>query len=198
MKKLERSLFLQSADIVAPLILGWELVHESSKGLVSGRIIETEAYLGSDDPACHASRGMTPRNTPMFEPGGISYVYFIYGMYHCFNIVTGPKGSGEAVLIRALEPIQGVELMRKRRGREDMKELCSGPGKLCMAMGISPDHNDHPLWKRPLFLKPSPSLPSEQVGVSSRIGISAGADLELRFFEKGHPGISKRQASRKH
>lgn len=191
MKILKRSFFSLPADEAAPQLLGCELVHETPNGPVSGRIIETEAYLGRDDPACHAARGKTPRNAPMFERGGVSYVYFIYGMYHCFNVVTGPEGSGEAVLIRAVEPVQGIDRMSRNRGRSRLKDLCSGPGKLCIALEITPDHNLHPLNRRPLYIRERPESFNSPIARSGRIGINAGAELQLRFYLSGHSGLSR-------
>jgi DNA-3-methyladenine glycosylase len=165
--------------------------------------VETEAYL-CDDAACHASRGETKRNRAMFGPAGRSYTYLIYGMYRCFNVVTGPVGIGEAVLIRALEPLEGLELMALRRGAREPKALCSGPGKLVIALGISelPDGSD--LRKGPLWVAEPPVRKSSakagdgkaeaaaKIQVTTRIGISKDAHLPLRFYLDGNPWISKK------
>ena len=137
----EQSFYGRHTVSVARDLLGYKLVHRSPEGMTAGLIVETEAYL-QGDPACHANRGMTPRNRPMFGPPGHAYVYFIYGLYFCFNVVSGPVGVGEAVLIRALEPQDGIELMQQRRGRTKISELCSGPAKLVQAMGIGRQHNN--------------------------------------------------------
>jgi DNA-3-methyladenine glycosylase len=179
---------------VARDLLGTVLVHETPAGLAAGRIVETEAYL-RDDPACHASRGMTPRNAPMFGPPGRAYIYFIYGMYHCFNVVTAPKGVGEAVLIRALEPVDGFSLMEKRRRTDDPRKLCSGPGKLVLALGITPDLNGASLLRGPLRILPPESYPWEgarRIEVTTRVGISVAAELPLRFYLAGNPFISRK------
>lgn len=153
-------------------LLGSVLVHESPRGRTSGVIIETEAYL-QGDPACHAYRGRTERNAAMFGPPGSAYIYFIYGMHHCFNVVTRP---GEAVLIRALDPLEGIDLMEERRRR---KPLCDGPAKLVRAMGIGPELNGHDLGHPPLYLHHRPNR--RKVHVSTRIGISRGRELPYRF-----------------
>ena len=124
----------------AQALLGAVLWHKTDDGITAGRIVETEAYVFGD-PACHASRGMTLRNAVMFGSPGKAYIYFIYGMYHCFNVVTRPKGMGEAVLIRALEPLEGIELMQQRRKKHDVRHLCNGPCKLVIALGIQRDQN---------------------------------------------------------
>ncbi len=173
---------------VARKLLGSLLVHETAEGRTAGRIVETEAYL-AEDPACHASRGKTKRNAMMFGPPGYAYIYFIYGMYHCFNVVTGREGVGEAVLIRALEPVEGVELMRKRRKRDD--QLCNGPGKLVIAMGIERGQNGHFLSQAPLYLE-SDQRP-KRIVVTTRIGIKEAAELPLRFYIDGNEHVSKRQ-----
>lgn len=180
---------------VARRLLGAILLHESPDGVAAGRIVETEAYL-RNDPACHAARGRTPRNAPMFGPPGRSYIYLIYGMYRCFNVVTAPEGVGEAVLIRALEPVEGVDLMVRRRGTVKERDLCSGPGKLVMALGLDPSHNDVDLREGPLRLLPADSHPWKgpkgRIHVTTRIGITQGADLPLRFYLWGNPFISRK------
>jgi DNA-3-methyladenine glycosylase len=130
------SLLLDDSLKSAKSLLGYKLVHQTSDGLTSGIIVETEAYH-QDDPASHTYRGQTARNAVMFGPPGYAYIYFTYGMHYCFNVVTGPKGSGQAVLIRALEPTDGIELMRRRRGMNAELQLTNGPAKLVQAMAIS-------------------------------------------------------------
>lgn len=158
---------------IARGLLGSVLVHESKHGLTSGVITETEAYL-QGDPACHAYSGRTARNAPMFGPSMTAYIYFIYGMHHCFNVVTRP---GEAVLVRALEPLDGVDLMESRRGRHPLSD---GPAKLVQAMGITLDMNEHDLSKKPLYIVDRPS--GADIQVSTRIGITKGAKLPYRFY----------------
>ena len=132
---LDRSFFARDARTVARDLLGKQLVHNYRGYRMSGRIVETEAYLGARDSASHAFRGQTKRNAPMFGPAGVAYVYFIYGMYHMFNVVTGVVGKPEAVLIRSLEPLEGQAEMQKRRGR-GRSGLTDGPGKLSQALGV--------------------------------------------------------------
>ncbi|MBI5363469.1 MAG: DNA-3-methyladenine glycosylase, partial [Planctomycetes bacterium] len=141
MKRLGARFFAREASTVAHALVGKLLVHRTREGTCSGRIVETEAYLSAGDAASHAHRGPTPRNASMFAAGGTAYVYRIYGVHLCFNVVTGPTGSGEAVLVRALEPLRGVELQRTRRGIADLRALCSGPGKLVQALGIRREHD---------------------------------------------------------
>lgn len=177
---------------VARSLLGTILVHYSPAGLTSGLIVETEAYLSRDDPACHAARGRTKRNAAMFGPPGRAYVYFIYGNHYCFNVVTGREGMGEAVLVRALEPVKGLALMRERRGSgQKDKNLTSGPGKLCQAMGINRKHDGSSLLEHPLFIVAGNPVQDEMIGVSSRIGISRGQDRLLRYFVRGNPFLSR-------
>jgi len=159
-------------------------------GDLKGKIVETEAYLYRDDPACHASRNRTARNEAMFGPAGNIYVYLIYGMYHCMNIVSGKTNEGEAVLIRALEPIQGMDLMRERRGTAKIENLCNGPGKLAQAFGITKEHNNLSLLSgREMQLHDSSEKP--EVQVSGRVGLTVGRELQLRFFIKGNRFVSK-------
>jgi len=182
---------------VARSLLGCVLVHDSPEGRAAGRIVETEAYLSHKDPASHAYRGQTPRNTAMFGHPGNAYIYFIYGMYYCFNVVTGPHGVGEAVLIRALEPIEGVPLMQKRRNTDVARNLCSGPGKLVLALGILPSHNHASLLAGALHVEAPEAFglrkcSPRKIVVAPRIGITAAADLPLRFYERGNAYVSRK------
>lgn len=186
---LPRSFYARSTVDVAKELLGAYLVHMAPEGTAAGRIVETEAYI-QGDPACHAFRGMTPRNRVMFGPPGYAYVYFIYGMYYCFNVVTASAGVGEAVLIRALEPAAGVSLMRARRGRERRSELCGGPAKLVQAMGINKEHNGADLTAVPLVICRGEK--TEDIVTTTRIGIREEAPLPLRFYLKDSPFISKK------
>ncbi|MCL2367768.1 MAG: DNA-3-methyladenine glycosylase [Oscillospiraceae bacterium] len=135
--RLTRAFFAQDTVTVARELLGTRLVRREADGTITaGVIVETEAYCGYADPACHSYKGSTERTRAMFGPKGHAYIYLIYGMYNCFNITSGPPGEPEAVLIRALEPVEGIDLMEVRRGQSKPRALCSGPGKLCMAMDI--------------------------------------------------------------
>lgn len=176
---------------VAKKLLGTYLIHQTPQGTTVGKIVETEAYLSCDDPACHAARGMTKRNAPMFGPAGTAYVYKIYGLYHCFNVVTNREGVGEAVLIRALEPVEGIPLMQERRGKTVLKELCSGPAKLVTALGITVDLNGSSLIEGPLKIGYS-GRRDFAIVTTTRIGINVGADLPLRFYIAGNKFISKK------
>ncbi|MCL2190886.1 MAG: DNA-3-methyladenine glycosylase [Treponema sp.] len=185
MRPLGRGFFARPTVDLARALLGKRL----ECGGLEGRIVETEAYLYRDDPACHAGRGRTARNEPMFGPAGNIYVYLIYGMYHCMNIVSGKTGEGEAVLIRALEPIRGIELMRERRGTAKLENLCNGPGKLTRAFGITKEHNNLSLLGGgELRLLDDGERP--EIQASGRIGLSVGGELQLRFFVKGNRFVS--------
>ncbi len=175
---------------LAKQLIGCTLVHESSEGRTSGIIVETEAYL-QGDPACHAYRKKSARNAPMFEGAGVTYVYLIYGMHHCVNIVTGGEGIGEAVLIRALEPTEGIELMQDRRRTKDLRNLCSGPAKLVQAMGITMDFNFLPIDSE-IFYCLSSQLTDYQLVTTTRIGITQGVDLPYRFYVGGNRFVSRR------
>jgi DNA-3-methyladenine glycosylase len=184
------SFYGRDTSTVARELLGHILVSKNSEGMTSGRIVETEAYL-QNDPACHAAKGVTKRNRAMFGPPGCAYIYLIYGMYYCFNVVTREQGIGEAVLIRALEPLDGIELMKKRRGRGKLTELCSGPGRLVQAMGIDKDLNGQDLTGNGLFICAAGEGGHEIVN-TTRVGISEGKELPLRFYVAGNPNVSKR------
>jgi len=168
-------------------LLGSLLVSTAAGVEASGVIVETEAYLGRDDPASHAFRGRTPRNEAMFGPPLTLYVYVSYGVHHCSNVVTGEDGEAGAVLVRALDPVSGREVMASRRGRAG--DLCSGPGRLSQALGITMRHNRHDLSRSPIRLVARPPVPDAEVGTSGRIGVSRAAERPLRFFVKGHPAV---------
>ena len=176
--------------MVARELLGCVLVTVRDGVRTSGRIVETEAYLGVGDPASHSHRGPSMRNAPMFLHGGHAYVYMIYGMYWCFNVVSGDEGEGEAVLIRAVEPLEGIEAMRARRGdrvRRD-RDLANGPGKLVIALGIGPEHNNADLFSDPrVWLEAGETVPDALVRRTPRIGISRGVEHEWRYVA-GDPG----------
>lgn len=186
---LPQEFYLQDAAQVAEQILGKTLVHETKSGRLSGTIVEAEAYLSRDDPGCHAARGKTKRNAFMFAQGGVAYVYFIYGMYYCFNVVTGQEGRGEAVLIRAAAPLEGVSLMAQNRGRQDPLNLLSGPGKLCQAFQIDLTLNGQSLQERPLFMAEGEKPP--RVTVTTRIGLNLGKEKLLRYYVTGSPFVSR-------
>ena len=182
---------VQDVAVVARSLLGARLVSTVDDVTTAGVIVETEAYLGGDDPASHAATrvGRTERNAAMFGPAGRAYVYRIYGMHWCVNVVTGPKDVPQAVLVRALDPLEGREEMVRRRGRADA--LTSGPGRLCQALGITGALYGHDLGRPPLELRAGWSVPDAEVGVSGRIGVKAAADWPLRFFVRGNPSVSK-------
>jgi DNA-3-methyladenine glycosylase len=181
---LGKKFFNQPTVSLAKALLGKYLAFKNMKGI----IVETEAYLFRDDPGCHASRGLTARNAPMFEEAGRAYVYLIYGMYHCLNIVSGKKGEGEAVLIRALEPVTGTDVMRKRRGTKKTENLCNGPGKLTQAFGITRRQNNLSLLSGDFRIYDSKIKP--EISTSTRIGLSDGKELQLRFFITGNRFVS--------
>ena len=197
---LPQSFYKPSAEIVAPLLLGHWLIRNTPEGPCGGPIVETEAYL-INDPACHAAPGQTNRNRAMWEMGGRSYVYLIYGYHFCFNAVCRPPGIAEAVLIRALEPAMGENLMRARRPVSEIRNLTNGPAKLCAAMNINRalDRVDLCDANSPLFIARNPSLKKflrnrGPIVKTTRIGISKAAELPLRFYLDGSSFISKRAA----
>lgn len=176
---------------LAPDILGKILVRKIRGKILSGRIVEIEAYIGND-PASHAARGMTDRNRVMFEDGGISYVYFTYGMHFCFNIVTERKGFPAAFLVRALEPIEGIDSMKESRGTNDIRNLTNGPAKLCQAMQIDRKLNGVKLDGAKLFLADDGFVvQAKDIGRSTRIGIKVGTDKMWRFFLKNSGFVSR-------
>jgi DNA-3-methyladenine glycosylase len=178
-------------EMVARELLGSIIECTTDGGMTRARIVETEAYTGPDDPACHAAAGLTPRTQHLFGPPGMSYVYFIYGMYWCFNAVTRERGHGAAVLVRAAHPVAGLALMHRRRPavrRE--RDLTNGPGKLCMAMGITGAMHGMSLRRRPIVLRAGEPVQDADVVVTPRIGISQAADWPLRYFVRDDPYVS--------
>ena len=177
---------------VARDLLGATLVCETADGIAGGRIVETEAYLGPHYDACHGVFGLTPRTEKLFGSPGTAYVYFIYGVHWCFNTVTMPKGHPSAVLVRALEPTIGVDLMRTRRpaAKRDI-DLTNGPGKLCQALGIDRSHDGMSLQRGPITIRRGDAVPDASVLVSPRIGITRAADWPLRWFVRDNPFVSR-------
>lgn len=178
------------AEEVAPRLLGCELVRELDGELLIGRIVETEAYH-QDDAASHSYRGQTPRASVMFGRAGHLYVYFTYGMHYCCNVVTGVMGEGSAVLIRALEPIQGEATMSRYRRGLAGAQLTNGPAKLCQAMNIAKPLNGHNLANAPLQLNVLAPIPQTEIAQTTRIGISKSKDLQWRFYVKNNTYVSK-------
>jgi DNA-3-methyladenine glycosylase len=183
-KKLGRKFFARSVHAVAPDLIGVTLLF----GGVGGRIVEVEAYHHTD-PAAHSYGGETARNAVMFGPPGYAYVYRSYGIHWCLNFVCEPKGSAAAVLIRALEPTAGLAAMRRRRGLVEPRLLCSGPGRLCQALGINHDHNGFALDQAPFELRARTSEPEVAVGL--RIGITKAAEYPWRYGLKGSRFLSR-------
>jgi len=186
---LQRSFYRRSTVEIARNLLGKVLVH----GPAAGIIVETEAYLGGDDLAAHSSRGITPRTRVIFGPPGHAYVYFIYGMYECLNLVTEPEGTPGCVLIRALDPLAGVGVMKQRRPHaRGVQDLASGPGKLTLAMGITRALNGADVTAGPLLVRQLRREPPFDIQVTPRIGIRNCADWPLRFVIAGNPSVSRR------
>lgn len=184
-----------NTEEVARKLLGHYLCRHSAEGLVSGIIVETEAYLSENDDACHASRGIGKRNAVMFGPPGKAYVYLIYGCYFCFNVVTGPEGTGEAVLVRAVEPVEGRFLMQRRRGQPTSRSsLADGPGKLCQAFAIDQSFNGHDLQEKPLYLSENRAVNDDmEIIATPRIGVTLAAEKPLRFIIRGNKYLSRRE-----
>lgn len=184
--------YARDTELVARDMLGMLLQCRTADGITSGRIVETEAYVGEHDAACHAAAGLTARTAPLYERPGIAYVYFIYGMYWCFNAVTRAKGLPSAVLVRAIEPVAGLGLMRQRRphARRD-RDLTNGPGKLCLALGIDGSMNRNSLQRGSLVVREYDSYADSAVVVTPRIGIRHAADWPLRWIVRGNEFVSK-------
>lgn len=196
---LKSDFFTQETSQVAVELLGQTLVRNLGKNqFLKGKIVETEAYLGFKDSSCHSFSGkITKRTEVMYRQGGCSYVYFTYGMYHCFNVITSKAGQPEAVLIRALEPLTGVEIMKRNRKTKNVDNLTNGPGKLCQALQITRDLNALPLngENHQLYLERGENIPQSQIAASHRIGLSSLKDScywPLRFYIKNNLFVSRR------
>jgi len=200
-RTLPREFYARPTLDVARDLIGKVLVHDTPAGLASGIIVEAEAYIGESDPACHAAPGPTRRNAPLYGPPGFAYVYLNYGIHYLVNAVTEPAGSPAAVLLRALEPLDGEVLMRRRRARIagraaaslDGAELCRGPGNLTRALGISLRQNQRDLTGSALRIEDR-SLPPRAVAWSRRIGINVGVASEWRVHAVGSAAVSGKMA----
>jgi DNA-3-methyladenine glycosylase len=194
---LPRNFYIRPVLKVAKDLLGKVLIKKVGNRVFAGRIIEVEAYDGKLDKASHSFNGKTKRNEVMFNEGGYFYVYFTYGAHFCCNVVTGKRNNGEAVLIRAVEPLLGINKMIENRfGRElksekEIYNLTSGPGKVCKAFGFNKEYSGLDLTSSSVFIINQPKLKKNTIGVSKRIGITKSVSLPWRFFEIGNPYLSK-------
>ena len=197
-KKLPRKFYTREVKTVAKDLLGKILVRKDGSSILAGRIVEVEAYDGNVDEAAHTFIGKTKRNEIMFNEGGYFYVYFTYGAHFCCNVVTGKKDHGTAVLIRAIEPIKGLnKLIKNRFGRKLLNEkerfnLTSGPGKVCQAMGINRSHYGIDLTKDKIFILDAPKISKNKVVKAKRIGIKKSVELLWRFYIKENPYVSRK------
>ena len=195
---LPRDFYNRDTEIVAQEMLGAIIECSTPDGIASAMIVETEAYVGEHDLACHAAAGLTKRTEPLYGPPGLSYVYFIYGVHWCFNAVTREAGLPSAVLVRAAEPVGGVALMRARRGDKPAAiGLTNGPGKLCEALGINGSHNGLMLQRKPLVIREGSRVSGSEIETTPRIGISRAVDWPLRYFIRGNPYVSRFPRARK-
>ena len=197
-KKLAQNFYTRELHKVAHDLLGKIFVRKKSGKLYAGRIVEVEAYDGSIDEAAHTFRGKTKRNEVMFNTGGLLYVYFTYGMHFCCNVVTGKENEGKAILIRAIEPVEGIDLMmlnrysKKELSRSKLINLTNGPAKICQAFEIERKENGTDLTGDEIFICNAPKVPSINMAVSPRIGIKKSVDLPWRYYIKDNPFVSKK------
>jgi DNA-3-methyladenine glycosylase len=188
-RKLPRSFYNRPTLKVARDLLGSVITFRTKQTSLSACIVEVEAYIGQDDPACHAARGLTERNRVMFGRPGFSYIYFIYGMYNCFNIVTEREGFPAAVLLRAAEPVDGIESMRARSPKSEIEQVLSGPGKFCRSFGLTRDHSGVDLTGNTLYLTEGEGKPGRIV-ITPRIGIRTGTELPYRLYLADSQAVS--------
>jgi DNA-3-methyladenine glycosylase len=181
----------RETEQIARDLLGAVLRSETPDGVTAGRIVETEAYLGEHDPACHAVAGNTARTRWLYGEPGIAYVYFIYGVHWCFNAVTRAEGLASAVLVRAVEPVKGIELMQQRRGPKIRGvNLTNGPGKLCSALGIDGSMNGLSLQRGPLVVREGARYSADEIVTGPRIGITKAVDWPLRYYIRDNEWVS--------
>ena len=193
--RLSRSFFARNPVTLARDLLGRILFYRTPGGLIAGRIVETEAYTGEADAASHAFRGRTARNAVMFGPAGHAYVYFSYGVHYCLNVVAEQPGTAGAVLLRALEPLSGIAIIRARGDQGPEHRLLSGPGKIGRGFGLTLADNGRDLTRGPLGIAAGNPVPDRQVAISTRIGISRAVDFPYRFAVVGSRSVSGRAAS---
>jgi DNA-3-methyladenine glycosylase len=196
MTRLSRDFFARDTLAVARELLGQRLVRVLDGARLSGRIVEVEAYVGEEDQACHARCGRTERNAPMYGPPGHAYVYFVYGMHHCLNVVTGREGYPAAILIRALEPLEGIEGMRARRGGRPDRQLTSGPARLCQALEVDRQFDGADLCAPDalLFLERDAAIPANAVAASPRVGVrgnEVAITIPWRFYIRDNRYVSR-------
>lgn len=197
-ERLPAKFYTRNVLKVARDLLGKIFVVNRKEIILSGKIVEVEAYDGSCDEAAHTFNGKTKRNEVMFEPGGLLYVYFTYGMYHCSNVVTGKKDERTAILLRALEPVEGIEEMALNRfGKKQIVEkqklnLTNGPGKLCVALGINKSHNGVSLIEDEIYILDNKKISKNKIVTATRIGITKSKELPWRFYIKDNPYVSKK------
>ncbi len=197
LKKLTREFYTRPVLNVAKDLLGKILIKKERNKILAGKIVEVEAYDGSIDEASHSFKGKTKRNEIMFRIGGYFYVYFTYGVHHCCNVVTGKEGHGAAVLIRAIEPLSGIDIMALRRygkrklTEREMLNLTNGPGKICQAFAFDRTHSGLDLTGNKVFIVEAASLKKSEIGVSERIGISKSKELPWRFFIRENLFLSR-------
>lgn len=178
--------------VVAQKLLGKYLVRRLGSEYLRGMIVETEAYIGEEDPACHAAVGKTMRNEVMYGPPGRAYIYFIYGMYYCLNVVTEPEGYPAAVLIRALQPITGMDKMMALRNRKQIPQLTNGPGKLCQALHLDRSQNGEDLCGKRLFITQGINIAPQDIVAAKRVGIRVGKEFRWRYYIKENQFVSKK------
>jgi DNA-3-methyladenine glycosylase len=189
---LDRAFFKRPTLDVAPDLLGKIIVHKTDGQFVAGKIVETEAYLGNGDEAAHSARGRTQSTQVIFGPPGRAYVYLCYGMYECLNLIAEPDGQAGCVLIRALEPLAGIEQIEQRRPRaKRLRDLASGPGKLTLALGVTRARNGADVTRGELTVRELREPESFAIVQTTRIGISVGRDLPYRFYIKDNDFVSK-------
>jgi DNA-3-methyladenine glycosylase len=192
---LSRSFYEVTPLRLAKRLIGTVIVRYLGDSVLTARIVETEAYGGSNDPASHAYRGMTDRNKVMFRSGGYAYVYFTYGMHFCFNVVAGKDGRAGAVLIRSAEPLEGIGIMQRNRGRERLRDLLSGPAKFCEALAIDRSINGLPVTAPPVYFAKGEAQTSIKILSSPRVGIKTGTDKRWRFVDSQSDFVSVKTGS---